>query len=372
MGFSSLLSTIQRTIDNIYLKEVEASKLIIYNNTQPPTHSESTMPGQVTEPDLSSTCLPRPPLPLSLLPNDEPLPPAVPHSHSFDTYTLRNGQTTLIQETVNQVNYHGLTTHPVIVTAPFGIQMDPSQHNGQIFEQNILLNASIMHIDPLCDIPAIRAGHIILTFVSSAIKTVLTSNLATPTNTNTTIDPSHIIPADPPTQFDESLAHASSDDNLNFMYPTPPASSIGYKEHTQEKISTSTLYKPILHDKSYTDKERHYNRMTLETTLAATTRDDFSYPTEPVTTSEPLSTHSERNNKLTSLYPTPPLSSPVHQPNYNKDSGYGLGTTLHDQQCETVQTNEITVQDHNVYYTDSYTLAIQPTNINAQPACATR
>jgi hypothetical protein len=108
MGFfTSLLSTIQRTIDNIYLKEVEASKLITYNNMQPPTHSESMMPGQVTEPNLSSTCPPRPLLPLSLLPNNKPLPPAIPHSHSFDTYTLRNGQTMLIQETVNQVNYHG-------------------------------------------------------------------------------------------------------------------------------------------------------------------------------------------------------------------------------------------------------------------------
>jgi hypothetical protein len=134
------------------------------------------------------------------------------------------------------------------------------------------------------------------------------------------------VSPDTPTQFDESLAQASSDDDLNFMYPTPPASSVGYEEHTQEKISTSMLYKPILHDKSYTDKERHYNHITLETTLAATTRDDFSYPTKPVTMSEPLSTDSKWNDKLTSLYPTPPLSSPVHQPNYNKDSGYGLGT----------------------------------------------
>jgi hypothetical protein len=93
MGFfTSLLSTIQRTIDNIYLKEVKASKLITYNNTQPPTHLESTMPGQVTEPNLSATYPPPPLLPLSLLPNDIPLPLSVPHSHSFDTNTQRDGQ----------------------------------------------------------------------------------------------------------------------------------------------------------------------------------------------------------------------------------------------------------------------------------------
>jgi hypothetical protein len=51
MGFfTSLLSTIQRTIDNIYLKEVEASKLITYNNTQPPNQLERTMLDQVTTP----------------------------------------------------------------------------------------------------------------------------------------------------------------------------------------------------------------------------------------------------------------------------------------------------------------------------------
>jgi hypothetical protein len=316
------------------------------------------MPDQVTNPHVLNACPPRPPLPLTLLPNDIPLPPAVPHSHSFDTYTLRNGQTTLIQETVNQVNYHGLTTHPVIITAPFSIQMDPSQHNGQNFEQNILLNASIMHIDPLRDIPAIRMGHIILTFVSSAIEMVLTSNLATPTDTNTTIDPSHIIPANPPTQFNEPLTQASSANDLNFMYPTPPASSVGYEEHIQENISTSTLNKPILRNKSYTDKEQHHNRITSETTLAATTRDDFSYPTEPVTTSEPLPTHSERNDKLTSLYPTPPLSFPAYQPNFNQDSEYGLGE-LHDQPSETVQTNEMILRDHDVYYTATHWLSNQ-------------
>jgi hypothetical protein len=192
--------------------------------------------------------------------------------------------------------------------------MDPSQHNGQIFEQNILLNTSIMHIDPLRDIPAIRAGHIILTFVSSAIEPVLTSNIATPTDTNTTIDPSHIIPADPPTQFDKSLVQASSDDDLNFKYPTPPASSIGYEDHTQEEISTSTLYKHILQDESYTDKERHYPCITLETTLAATTRDDFLYTTEHVTTSKPLSAHSEQNDKLTSTVPSPAAIF-NHEPN---------------------------------------------------------
>jgi hypothetical protein len=103
------------------------------------------MPGQVTEPNLSAT-YPPPPFPLSLLPNDVPLPLAIPCSHSFDTYTLRNDQMILIQETINQVNFHGLKAHPVIITTLFGIQLDPIQHNGNIFETSILLNFSIMHI----------------------------------------------------------------------------------------------------------------------------------------------------------------------------------------------------------------------------------
>jgi hypothetical protein len=114
-------STIQGTIDNISLKEVEASKLITYNDTQPLNQSERTMPDHVTASHVLNACPPRPPLPLTLLPNDIPLPPAIPRSHSFDTYTLRNDQMTLIQETINQVNFHRLKTHPVIVTAPFGI-----------------------------------------------------------------------------------------------------------------------------------------------------------------------------------------------------------------------------------------------------------
>jgi hypothetical protein len=97
----------------------------------------------------------------------------------------------------------------------------------------------MMHIDPLREIPAIRVGYIILTFISSAIETVLTSNFVTHTEINTTIDPSHSIPTESPNQFDESLTQASSDKDINFMYPTPPASSVGYADHSQEQISIS-------------------------------------------------------------------------------------------------------------------------------------
>jgi hypothetical protein len=211
MGFfTSLLSTIQRTIDNIYLKEVEASKLITYNNTQPPTHSESTMPDQVTEPNFSVTYPPPPPLPLSLLPNDVPLPQSIPHSHSFDTDTQRDGYTTLLQEYVNQVNYNGLATHPVIITAPFGIRFNPVQQHGQEFEQNILFNASIMHIDSQHNVPAIHAGHILLTFISNTVETTLTNNVSHPSEPVITSEP--------------LSTHPDPDDDLNPLYLTPPPS----------------------------------------------------------------------------------------------------------------------------------------------------
>jgi predicted XRE-type DNA-binding protein len=211
MGFfTSLLSTIQRTINNIYLKEVEASKLITYNNTQPLTHSESTMPGQVTEPNLSATYPPPPPLPPFLLPNDIPLLPSIPHSHSFDTDTQRDGHMTLLQEYVNQVNYNGLATHPVIVTAPFGIRFNLIQQHGQEYEQNILFNASIMHIDPQHNILANRTGHIVLTFIFNTIEPALTNDLLQPTEPNVTSEPS-------PTQ-------ANPDNDLNLLYLTPPLS----------------------------------------------------------------------------------------------------------------------------------------------------
>jgi hypothetical protein len=100
---------------------------------------------------------------------------------------------TLIQEYVNQVNYNGLATHPVIITAPFGIRFNPIQQHRQEFKQNILFNASIMHINPQCNILAIRAGHIVSTFISNTIEPVS------------------------PTQPDP-------DDNLNLLYLTPPPS----------------------------------------------------------------------------------------------------------------------------------------------------
>jgi hypothetical protein len=95
------------------------------------------MPDQVTSPHALNACPPCPPLPLSLLPNDVPLPPSIPHSHSFNTDTQRDGYTTLIQEYVNQVNYNGLATHPVIITAPFGIRFNPIQQHGQEFKYPI-------------------------------------------------------------------------------------------------------------------------------------------------------------------------------------------------------------------------------------------
>jgi hypothetical protein len=57
MGFlTSLLSTIQRTIYNNYLKEVEASKLITYNNMQPLNQLEHMMLDYVTASHALSTC----------------------------------------------------------------------------------------------------------------------------------------------------------------------------------------------------------------------------------------------------------------------------------------------------------------------------
>jgi hypothetical protein len=113
---------------------------------------------------------------------------------------------------VNQVNYNGLATHPVIITAPFGIWFNPIQQHGQEFEENILFNASIMHIDPSRNIPAICAGHIILTFISDTIEPVLTSNSLHPNEPITTSNP--------------SSTHPDPDDELNLLYLTPPPSPV--------------------------------------------------------------------------------------------------------------------------------------------------
>jgi hypothetical protein len=87
---------------------------------------------------------------------------------------------------VNQVSYNGLAAHPVITL--FGIQFNPIQQQGQEFEQNILFNASIMHIDPQRNVPAIRAGHIVLTFIANTIEPVLTSNPPHPNKPIATIN----------------------------------------------------------------------------------------------------------------------------------------------------------------------------------------
>jgi hypothetical protein len=124
---------------------------------------------QVTASHILNACPPRPPLSLTLLPNDIPLPPSVNYVHFFDTDTLRDAQMTLLQEciNINKVNYSGIMTHPVIITASFGIHLNPIQHNGSQFKSSILLNSLIMHIDPIRNILAIHTGHIVLTFILS-------------------------------------------------------------------------------------------------------------------------------------------------------------------------------------------------------------
>jgi hypothetical protein len=111
-----------------------------------------------------------------------------------------------------------------------------------------------MHIDPLRDIPAICAGHIVLTFISNTVEPLLNNNVV--------------------------------------------------------------------------------------------------HPNEPTTTAEPSPTQPEPDDEPKLLYPTPP-PSPEVQPSFNHNAEYGLGT-LHDQICETVHTNKITVQDHEVYYSTMY------------------
>jgi hypothetical protein len=145
---------------------------------------------------------------------------------------------------VNQVNYNGLATHPVIITAPFGIRFNPIQQHGQDFEQNILFNASIMHIDPQRNIQAIRAGHIVLTFISNAIEPVLTCKLPHPTEPIITSEPSPNQPdpdddlnllylTPPPSPALTSSDHHDGtnngpvvDDQFNYLYPKPPLSSL--------------------------------------------------------------------------------------------------------------------------------------------------
>jgi hypothetical protein len=237
------------------------------------------MPGQVTEPNLSTT-YPLPPLPLSLLPNDILLPPSVPQAHSFDTDTQRDGYTTLIQEHVNQVNYNGLATHPVIITAPFGIWFNPIQQHGQEFEQNILFNASIIHIDPQHNILAIRAGHMVLTFISNAIEPVLTSNSPHPNKNIATSKPSSTQP-DP-------------DDDHNLLYLTPPPSpaSLSRDQHEGEDHNLGML------------NEQLHKQSDQVNATSALVDDQInqSYPAPPPSPTKNHDTNSDHNIYLTTTY----------------------------------------------------------------------
>jgi hypothetical protein len=206
-----------------------------------------------------------------------PLPPAIPHSYSFNTDTLRNEQTTIIQDSINQVNSNGLKTHPVIVTAPFGIRLDPIQQNGSTFEMSILLNTSIIHIDPQRELPAICAGHIILTFISNTIELVLTNNLSHPNKPIITSEPSSTQP-DP-------------DNELNLLYLTPPPSpaSLSSNQHEGADHGTGML------------NEQLPKQPDTFNTTSTVVDDQFNY-----------------------LQPKPLPSLLDNQPGHNQDSKYGL------------------------------------------------
>jgi hypothetical protein len=105
-----------------------------------------------------------------------------------------------------------LKTHPVIITAPFGIRLDPIQHNGHVFETSILLNSSIMHINNQHELLAIRAGHILLTFISNTVEITLTNNVSHPSEPVITSEP--------------LATHLDPDDDLNLLYLTPPPSPV--------------------------------------------------------------------------------------------------------------------------------------------------
>jgi hypothetical protein len=78
----------------------------------------------------------------------------------------------------------------------------------------------MMHIDPLRDIPAIRVGHIILTFVSSAIKPVLNSNFVTTSRLSST--------------------QPDLDDDHNLLYLTPPPSPTLLSSEHYDKMNHET------------------------------------------------------------------------------------------------------------------------------------
>jgi hypothetical protein len=129
----------------------------------------------------------------------------------------------------------------------------------------------MMHIDPLHDIPAIHTEHIILTFVSSAIETVLNSNFATtsePLSTQPNLDDDHNLlyltprPANLTnygTGMDseqlpnllEQIDTTTSlvDDQCNHPYPKPsPLSLTNQPEH---EVYLSTTSWPSDHQRSY-------------------------------------------------------------------------------------------------------------------------
>jgi hypothetical protein len=197
-------------------------------------------------------------------------------------------------------------THPVIITAPFGIRFNPIHQHGQEFEQDILFNVSITHIDPQCNLPAIRTGHIVLTFISDTIEPVLTNNLPHP---NEPIATSKLSSTQP-----------EPDDKLNLLYLTPPPLPASLPRDQYEGVD-------------------HKLGMLNE-----------QLPNQP---DQVNATSALVDNQLNQLYPTPPLSSTANLPDYNKESEHGLGMS-NDQLCTTIQTNETTLQDHNIYYSTTH------------------
>jgi hypothetical protein len=89
---------------------------------------------------------------------------------------------------------------------------------------NILFNASIMHIDPQRNVPAICAGHIVLTFIANTIEPVLTSNS---------------LHLSEPSTSEPSSTQPEPDDKLNLLYPAPPPFSTA---NYDKKLGMSSNY----------------------------------------------------------------------------------------------------------------------------------